>query len=49
MRTFFVESQNIGDIDSVLTKLAGDVQLDKYEFSEALKTRKYREVHPGGH
>ncbi len=40
----FVFGQDIGSID-VLTKLAGEVGLDKREFGEALRTRKYREAH----
>ncbi len=44
LKAFFVESQDIGQID-VLTKLAGEVGLDPKEFEEALRTRKYREVH----
>lgn len=41
---FFVEGQDIGDI-GVLAKLAGEVGLDQKEFEEALRSRKYREVH----
>ena len=44
LTAFFVESQDIGEID-VLTKLASEVGLDETEFGEALKSRKYREVH----
>ena len=44
LEAFFVEGQDIGDID-VLTKLAGEVGLDEKEFEEALRTRKYREAH----
>jgi predicted DsbA family dithiol-disulfide isomerase len=44
LQAFFVEGQDIGDID-VLTKLAGEIGLDQKEFAEALRTRKYREVH----
>lgn len=41
---FFQEEQNIEDIE-VLTKLAGEVELPKAAFREALVSRKYREVH----
>jgi predicted DsbA family dithiol-disulfide isomerase len=41
---FFVESQDIGQIE-VLTNLAGEVSLNEQEFEEALRTRKYQEVH----
>ncbi len=44
LKAFFVESQDIGDI-GVLTKLAGEVELDEKEFEEALRTRKYRDAH----
>ena len=44
LRAFFVESQDIGDI-GVLSKLAGEAGLNGQEFEEALKSRKYREVH----
>jgi predicted DsbA family dithiol-disulfide isomerase len=44
LEAFFVEGRDIGDI-GVLTKLAGEVGLDEREFGEALRTRKYREVH----
>ncbi len=44
LEAFFVEGQDIGDV-GVLTKLAGEVGLDEKEFSEALRTRKYREAH----
>ncbi len=44
LKAFFVDSQDIGDID-VLTRLAGEVGLDEKEFEEALRTRKYRETH----
>lgn len=44
LEAFFQEGQDIGDIE-VLTKLAGEVGLDKQEFRQALETRKYREVH----
>lgn len=41
---FFQEEQNIEDIE-VLTELAGEVELSKEAFREALVSRKYREVH----
>lgn len=44
LEAFFVEGQDIGQID-VLRKLAGEVGLDEHEFSEALRTRKYRNNH----
>src|SRR3954453_19540785 len=44
MEAFFVEGQNIGEID-VLTKLADEVGLDGKEFGEALRNRKYRDAH----
>lgn len=44
LTAFFVESQDIGDIE-VLTKLAGEVGLDEVEFKEALMSRKYRGAH----
>jgi predicted DsbA family dithiol-disulfide isomerase len=44
LEAFFVEGRDIGQID-VLTKLAGEVGLDRKEFEEALRTRKYREAH----
>src|SRR5262249_42049719 len=44
LKAFFVEGQDIGQID-VLTKLAGEVGVDKKEFEEALRTRKYQEAH----
>ena len=44
LEAFFVEGQDIGDID-VLTGLAGDVGLNEKEFEESLRTRKYREAH----
>jgi predicted DsbA family dithiol-disulfide isomerase len=44
LEAFFVEGQDIGRID-VLTKLAGEVGLDRKEFGEALRTRTYREAH----
>ena len=44
LTAFFVESQDIGDI-GVLTKLAGEAGLDEQGFGEALKSRKYRELH----
>jgi len=44
LRAFFVEGQDIGDV-AVLTGLAGEVGLDENQFEQALRTRKYREVH----
>jgi predicted DsbA family dithiol-disulfide isomerase len=44
LQAFFVEGRDIGDI-GVLTKLASQVGLDEKEFSEALRTRKYRDTH----
>jgi predicted DsbA family dithiol-disulfide isomerase len=44
LEAFFVEGQDIGQIE-VLSKLAGEVGLDQREFGEALRTRRYREVH----
>src|ERR1043165_3166540 len=44
LETFFVEGQDIGNIN-VLTKLAGEVGLNEKEFEQALRSRKYREVH----
>jgi predicted DsbA family dithiol-disulfide isomerase len=44
LRAFFVEGQDIGQID-VLTKLAGEIGLNEKEFEEALRTCKYREAH----
>jgi predicted DsbA family dithiol-disulfide isomerase len=44
LEAFFVEGQDIGDI-GVLTKLAGEVGLDQKEFEEALRSRKYKEIH----
>ena len=44
LQAFFVESQDIGQLD-VLAKLAGKVGLDEEAFSEALRTRRYREAH----
>lgn len=41
---FFQEEQNIEDIE-VLTKLAGEVELDTGAFREALASRQYREAH----
>jgi predicted DsbA family dithiol-disulfide isomerase len=40
LEAFFVEGQDIGDID-VLTRLAGEIGLDEREFKEALRSRKY--------
>ena len=44
LQAFFVEGQDIGQID-VLTKLASEVGLDKEEFWEGLRTRRYEEAH----
>lgn len=44
LEAFFVESQDIGDID-VLTRLAGEVGLDRAAFETAIRGRAYREVH----
>lgn len=44
LEAFFVESQNIGEID-VLTKLAGEIGLDEEKFADALRTRKYQKAH----
>jgi predicted DsbA family dithiol-disulfide isomerase len=44
LRAFFQEGLDIGSID-VLTKLADEVELNRKEFEEALRTRKYREAH----
>src|SRR5215467_3383090 len=44
LQAFFVGGQDIGDI-GVVTKLAGQVDLDGRGFEEALRTRKYREAH----
>ena len=44
LEAFFVEGRDIRNPD-VLAKLAGEVGLDEQEFSEALRTRKYREAH----
>jgi predicted DsbA family dithiol-disulfide isomerase len=44
LEAFFVEGQDIGDI-GVLTKLAGEVGLNQKEFEEALRSRKYKEIH----
>lgn len=44
LEAFFVEGRDIGQID-VLTELAGEVGLDETAFSEALRSRKYREAH----
>jgi predicted DsbA family dithiol-disulfide isomerase len=44
LEAFFQEGQDIGSID-MLTKLAGEVGLDKQVFRHALQTRKYREAH----
>lgn len=44
LKAFFQEEQDIGDIN-ILTKLAGEVNLNTDEYRSALKTRKYRETH----
>jgi predicted DsbA family dithiol-disulfide isomerase len=44
LEAFFVEGQDIGDVD-VLTNLAGEIGLDRTEFAEALRSRKYRDTH----
>ncbi|GGG14190.1 DsbA family oxidoreductase [Paenibacillus abyssi] len=44
LRAFFQEELDIGNID-VLCKLAEKVGLNVMEYREALKTRKYKEVH----
>lgn len=44
LEAFFVESRDIGDI-GVLTKLAGEVGLDRAAFETALRNRTYREAH----
>jgi predicted DsbA family dithiol-disulfide isomerase len=44
LEAFFVEGQDIGDTD-VLIQLAGQIGLDEKEFSEAMRTRKFREAH----
>ena len=44
LEAFFVESQDIGDT-GVLTRLAGEVGLDRAEFETALRNRDYKEAH----
>lgn len=44
LKAFFQEEQDIGDIN-ILTKLAGEVNLNTDEYRSALETRKYRETH----
>src|SRR5262245_6089716 len=44
LEAFFVEGQDIGRVE-VLTRLAGEVGLDRQEFEDALRTRKYRQAH----
>jgi predicted DsbA family dithiol-disulfide isomerase len=44
LEAFFVEGRDIGDV-GVLTEVAGEVGLDKTEFTEALRSRKYRDTH----
>lgn len=41
---FFKENKDLGDI-AVLTQLATEVGLDPQEYSQALESRKYQEVH----
>jgi predicted DsbA family dithiol-disulfide isomerase len=44
LEAFFREGRDIGDV-GVLADLAGEVGLDKSEFQEALRSRRYREAH----
>lgn len=44
LKAFFQEEQDIGDIN-ILTKLAGEVNLNTDEYRSALETRKYQETH----
>jgi predicted DsbA family dithiol-disulfide isomerase len=44
LEAFFREGRDIGDV-GVLADLAGEVGLDKAEFQEALRSRRYREAH----
>lgn len=44
LRAFFQRGLDIGDID-VLTKLAGEIGLNKSKYREALESRKYKEAH----
>ena len=44
LAAFFQEGQDIGNPD-VLTRLAGEVGLDRDEFAEALRLRTYRQAH----
>jgi predicted DsbA family dithiol-disulfide isomerase len=44
LRAFFQDDQDIGDSE-ILTRLAGEIGLDKKEYQEALETRKYKEAH----
>ncbi|PKJ55692.1 DsbA family oxidoreductase [Bacillus sp. SN10] len=44
LKAFFQEEQDIGNIN-VLTKLAGEVNLNTDKYRAALETRKYREAH----
>lgn len=44
LKAFFVEGQDIGQLD-VLANLAGEVGLDRQEFEQALRTRKYQHLH----
>ncbi|WP_446899087.1 DsbA family oxidoreductase [Clostridium sp. LBM24168] len=41
---FFQENKNIGKPD-ILKNIAGNIGLDKYKFREALKCKKYRDLH----
>jgi predicted DsbA family dithiol-disulfide isomerase len=43
-KAFFQEEKNIGNIE-VLAELAAEIGLDKNEFTEALKSRKYKAIH----
>jgi predicted DsbA family dithiol-disulfide isomerase len=44
LTAFFQDGQDIGDA-AVLTRLAGEVGLDKHGFRTALDTRAYRDAH----
>jgi predicted DsbA family dithiol-disulfide isomerase len=44
LEAFFQKGQDIGNID-VLTALAGAVGLNKHDFEQALRTRKYSAAH----
>lgn len=43
-KAFFQEEQDIGDIE-ILTKLAGELSLNKEDFKQALETGMYKETH----